>query len=64
MNIALRLTINPFRQDRIDTKDGRGEGVLLLIKNSINFVQIVPDNSIGYTNSAWIEVFISMVKIQ
>ena len=40
----------------MDTKDGRGGGVLLLVKSSINFVQIVPDNSIGYTNSVWIEV--------
>ena len=46
----------PVCQDRIDTKDGRGGGVLLLVKNSINFVQIVPHNSIGYTNSVWIEV--------
>ena len=46
----------PIRQDRMDTKDGRGGGVLLLVKSSINFVQIVPDNSIGYTNSVWIEV--------
>ena len=46
----------PIRQDRVDTKDGRGGGVLLLIKNSINYVQIVPDNSIDYTNSVWIEV--------
>ena len=46
----------PIRQDRVDTKDGRGGGVLLLIKNSINFVQIIPDNSIDYTNSVWIEV--------
>ena len=46
----------PIRQDRVDTKDGRGGGVLLLIKNSINYVQIVPDNSIDYTNSVWLEV--------
>ena len=46
-----------MRQDR--HRGGRGGGVLLLIKNNINFVQMVPDNSIGYTNSAWIEVFIS-----
>ena len=46
----------PIRQDRADTKDGRGGGVLLLIKNSINYVQFIPDNSIDYTNSVWIEV--------
>ena len=46
----------PNRQDRVDTNDGRGGGVLLLIKNSIDYVQIVPDNSRDYTNSVWIEV--------
>ena len=46
----------PIRQDRVDTKDGRGGGVLLLIKNSFNYVQIILDNSIYYTNSVWIEV--------
>ena len=45
----------PICQDRVDTKDSRG-GVLLLIKNSINYVQNVPDNSIDYTNLVWIEV--------
>ena len=53
--IVLRVTINLFVKT-VDTKDGRGGGVLLLIKNSINYVQIVPDNSIDYTNSVWIEV--------
>ena len=28
----------------------------MLIKNSINYVQIIPDNSKDYTNSVWIEV--------
>ena len=46
----------PIRLDRVDTKDGRGGGVLLLIKNSINYVQIIPDTSIDYTNSVCIEV--------
>ena len=46
----------PIRQDRVDTKDGRGGGVVLLIKNSFNYVQIILDNSIDYTNSVWIEV--------
>ena len=41
----------PICQDRVDTKDGRGGGVLLLKKISINYVQIIPDNSIDYTNS-------------
>ena len=46
----------PIRQDRADTKDGRGGGVFLLIKNTINFVQIFPHNSIDFTNSVWVEV--------
>lgn len=46
----------PVRQDRLDTKDGRGGGVLMLVKNSVNFVQIFPHNSNDYTNSIWIEV--------
>ena len=46
----------PIRQDRVDTKDGRGGGVLLFIKNSFYYVQIILDNSIDYTNSVWIEV--------
>ena len=28
----------------------------MLIKNSINYVQIISDNSIDYTNLVWIEV--------
>ena len=47
----------PVRQDRTDTKDGKGGGVLLLIKNSLNVVQTFPQNSKDYTNSVWIEVY-------
>lgn len=46
----------PIRQDRTDTKDGRGGGVFLLIKKTINFVQIFPHNSIEFTNSVWVEI--------
>ena len=35
----------PVRQDRLDTKDGRGGGVMLFIKNDIDFIQIFPENS-------------------
>ena len=46
----------PVRQDRLDTKDGRGGGVLLYIKTGINFTQIFPEYSKDYTNSIWINV--------
>ena len=55
MNIVLRATINLLVKTE-STQRMVDEEVLLLIKNSINYVQIIPDNSIDYTNSVWIEV--------
>jgi len=44
----------PVRQDRLDTKDGRGGGVLLYVKSYITFVEIKPRTS--FTNSVWIRI--------
>ena len=46
----------PIRQDRLDTKDGRGGGVMLFIKNDIDFVQIFHENSEHFSNSVWIKI--------
>ena len=44
----------PVRQDRKDTKDGRGGGVLLYVKSCMTFSEITPNAK--FTNSVWIKL--------
>lgn len=46
----------PVRQDRKDTSDGRGGGVLLYISNDLEFEQIFPPDAELFTNSVWAEI--------
>ncbi|KAJ8027731.1 RNA-directed DNA polymerase from mobile element jockey [Holothuria leucospilota] len=45
-----------FRQDRADTVCGRGGGVLLYVKNSINCVDVTNKFSSGFSNCLWCEI--------
>jgi len=44
----------PIRQDRVDTSDGRGGGVLLYLREDLSYVEIHP--STQFTNSVWISL--------
>ena len=43
----------PVRQDRQDTRDGRGGGVLLYVKSNMKYVEI--KKKTDFTNSVWIK---------
>ena len=45
-----------FRQDRLDTTKGRGGGVLLYIRDSINCIDRTAQVSHGFSNCIWCEV--------
>ncbi|KAJ8020150.1 hypothetical protein HOLleu_42029 [Holothuria leucospilota] len=45
-----------FRQDRADTVCGRGGGVLLYVKDSINCVDVTNKFSSGFSNYLWCEI--------
>ena len=45
-----------FRQDRLDTTKGRGGGVLLYIRDSINCTDRTEQFSHGFSNCIWCEV--------
>ena len=45
-----------FRQDRTDTINGRGGGVLLYVKESLNCVDVSNKFSCGFSNCMWCEI--------
>ena len=45
-----------FRQDRIDTVGGRGGGVLLYVRDSLNCVDVTDKFSGGFSNCLWCEL--------
>ena len=45
-----------FRQDRVDTVRGRGGGVLLYVRDSLNCVDVTDKFSSGFSNCLWCDL--------